>query len=1256
MPKARARVPLTGEGKMQQATELLRQKKTVLHIVRSGRATLARLAALALQEGRSAVLVATDRSAYAELAAYARLFCPDLSCDERAAALPMWQQPVVGLPQGLLVREEQMDWPRRLAALYSLRQGRPAIVVASVESLLLRYPGISFFDQRSLELERGRICPQEDFLGQMADWGFVRQPMVTRSGEMARRGDIVDLFAPGYSHPLRLEFFDDTLEEIRLFDAETQRSLQTLDSVTIVPARPFLQDESSRRTMDEHLDQLVTSGMVSQDVAYDCRKALRQGGRTLLPGSVLADTSLLEDWLPADTIFLCEGADATEQALAETREDLIQRLQGARAQVLQSVTRTLRTQGELPWQKTEEHAAFRVIHADPLVVGVEPAGTALPERSIRSFQELFTDPGAMDRPWQHVSALLREWLKSRKQILLGFSSVRQRQRFLKLAEQEGIRAMERYAPGQKGLFALISPLQGGAELAWEDTCILGQNVFLPKAEKSGRGMTRVFQGLDSFDDLKEGELLVHRDYGIGRFRGLRSIERDGIAHDFLELDYQGDDRLYVPVDRLEVVQRFRSADGSEPRLNRLGSVTWGTTREKARKAVEKIAADLIEMYAYRKVAKGFHYDPPDEFYEEFRASFGYEETPDQARAIAEVLQDMARDVPMDRLICGDVGFGKTEVAMRAAFLAASNSRQVALLCPTTVLAEQHYQTFRARMKGFPLRIGLLSRFVSKKEQTRVVEAAARGETDILIGTHRLLSRDVSLPRLGLLILDEEQRFGVRHKEALKEMKKNVDVLTLTATPIPRTLQLSMSGIRDLSLIETPPRERKPVVTAVIDRDDEMLRKVVRREMEREGQIFWVFNRIQGLVNVTNYVRKLVPEARVAMVHGRMEESEVDDNMRKFWHGELDVLVCTSIIESGLDFPRANTLIVDQAQNFGLGQLYQLRGRVGRSDRQAYAFFVVPDPAHLTRIAEERLAILQDMDFLGAGFKVAMEDLRLRGAGNILGEAQTGQMAKVGLDLYLEMLEQAVDRLKGTVHERPLETEVNIGVPARIPETYVSDPRERLRQYRALTSAGSGQERERIALDVRDRFGPFPEEFQTFLAILDFKQFLGTLQVEKADLGLRKVRLSWADGQNAIDPVKVMTLLARRPGAQIIPTTTLIVPLSTDVPYREVLAGLRTDLEALRADPESGGEECVIVATRSGKSGQAASAGAEQGSKAGPSAQSGKTGKQGTSGKPGHAGRQTPGQPAQSAQARPGTGSEQRLTRKSTLAVARKWKP
>lgn len=665
------------------------------------------------------------------------------------------------------------------------------------------------------------------------------------------------------------------------------------------------------------------------------------------------------------------------------------------------------------------------------------------------------------------------------------------------------------------------------------------------------------------NQLRPGDYVVHIDHGVGRFDGLVKINENGRVHEAIKLVYKDGDVLFVNVHSLHRISRYKSGDGEPPKIYKLGNGAWQKLKNATKKAVKDISRELIALYAKRKASKGFAFSPDGYLQNELEASFMWEDTPDQQSASEAIKRDMESDQPMDRLVCGDVGFGKTEVALRAAFRAAAEGRQVALLCPTTVLAEQHYQTFRARLAGFPVNVGLLSRFVTKPRQKEVLKAAAAGQIDILIGTHRILSSDVKLPNLALLVLDEEQRFGVRHKEKLKALKKNVDVLTLTATPIPRTLQLSMSGIRELSIIETAPQDRKPVATAVLRRDDAVLSKVIEREIEREGQVFWVYNRVQGLERVVEYVRKLAPQARVGMAHGQMSETELETTMHKFWHGELDVLVCTSIVESGLDFPRANTLVVDQAQMFGLGQLYQLRGRVGRSDRQAYAFFVVPDAERLTAVAEERLRIIMDMDYLGAGFQVAMEDLRLRGAGNILGEVQSGHMSRVGLELYLEMLEEAVGRLKGTPSALAVETELTLGLPAHIPASYIDDGRERLRCYKALTSAVGGAAREEAALSMRDRFGPFPEELTNFLAVLDFKQFLTELQVQRADVHRDHLRMVWPEGQTAVQPERIVELAAKMPGARLHPPAGLTLPLAADLPFSEGLQKVRVALEEIR---------------------------------------------------------------------------------------------
>ncbi len=1142
---------------MQNFSTLLASRDGQLYLERSGMATRCRLACEALAQGRGSVLLARNREEFHAARALLTLFLPQLSLGDIPIGQAVWESPCLSLPAMSQWRDRD-SWAARMAALYALAQGGPRCVVAGVESVLLRYMPLHFFDSRSLGLSRGGEYSPELILDQAMEWGYERVSLVTRPGDMARRGDILDIFPPGYAKPVRLEFFGDAIEEMRLFDAESQRSLRPLDELTLLPVSPLALDKNGLAAARKRCDQLFSEGRINENECYSFKKALDGGGAGILPGVLCDSPSLLEEWLPADSLWLLPGEADSAEALRDGRLALKEALEAEDAPLQQPAALALRKHSQpAPWRN------FQCAFAEPLVMGVEERGTDFQERALHGFSDLFPLPAAQDRPWQHLAAGLKEWQSQRRQVILSFSSERGRNKFLKLAEQDGIIPALRYTPEGRGLFALVSPFRSGVELVWDNSLVLGEDIIYPRAEKTPRAASRAFKGLDTFDDLKKGDLLVHRDYGIGRFAGLHHLDLNSAANDFLLIEYSGRDKLYVPADRLGLIQRFKGTEGVEPALDRLGGPAWAAGKEKARKAIEKIAADLVEMYAYRKVAKGFRYDPPGELYHEFEATFGFEETPDQAKAIQDVLDDMDRGEPMDRLICGDVGFGKTEVALRAAFRAAAEGRQVALLCPTTVLAEQHYQTFRARLAGFPVNVGLLSRFVTKPRQKEVLKAAAAGQIDILIGTHRILSSDVKLPNLALLVLDEEQRFGVRHKEKLKALKKNVDVLTLTATPIPRTLQLSMSGIRELSIIETAPQDRKPVATAVLRRDDAVLSKVIEREIEREGQVFWVYNRVQGLERVVEYVRKLAPQARVGMAHGQMSETELETTMHKFWHGELDVLVCTSIVESGLDFPRANTLVVDQAQMFGLGQLYQLRGRVGRSDRQAYAFFVVPDAERLTAVAEERLRIIMDMDYLGAGFQVAMEDLRLRGAGNILGEVQSGHMSRVGLELYLEMLEEAVGRLKGTPSALAVETELTLGLPAHIPASYIDDGRERLRCYKALTSAVGGAAREEAALSMRDRFGPFPEELTNFLAVLDFKQFLTELQVQRADVHRDHLRMFWPEGQTAVQPERIVKLAAKMPGARLHPPAGLTLPLAADLPFSEGLQKVRVALEEIR---------------------------------------------------------------------------------------------
>ncbi|HPX62513.1 MAG TPA: transcription-repair coupling factor, partial [Deltaproteobacteria bacterium] len=633
-------------------------------------------------------------------------------------------------------------------------------------------------------------------------------------------------------------------------------------------------------------------------------------------------------------------------------------------------------------------------------------------------------------------------------------------------------------------------------------------LFGKRVRRSGLSEVRKKQILSSLAELKPGDYMVHVDHGIGYYRGLQHISVAGVGGDFLLLEYSGGDKLYLPVDRLGLVQKYAGPEGAEPRLDKLGGTSWEKSKGKARKAIEELAGELLEIYAQRQMCEGYSFSPPDEMYREFEASFAWEETPDQLSAINDVLADMQHSRPMDRLVCGDVGYGKTEVALRGAFKAALDGKQVGVLVPTTILAQQHFETFHERLKEYPVRVEVLSRFRTPREQKAILEGVRKGEVDIVIGTHRLLQKDVTFKDLGLLIVDEEQRFGVKDKERLKAFRAVVDVMTLTATPIPRTLYMSMMGIRDLSIIDTPPVDRLAIKTIVSRFSEELIREAVMRELRRGGQIFFVHNRVASIAKRAEQIAAIVPEAKIAVGHGQMDEHELEKVMLGFMHGETNLLICTTIIESGLDIPNANTLIVDRADTFGLSQLYQLRGRVGRSTRRGYAYLLIPGESSISSDARERLRILQDITELGAGFRIATHDMEIRGAGDMLGSRQSGTVTEIGFELYNQMLEETICRLRGEEMTERVEPEINLKVPAFIPEAYVRDTGQRLVIYKKLTQAEHEDDVLDVQNEVADRFGKYPLATAYLFEIMKLRIMLKKLLVRQIDFDGKNVVISF----------------------------------------------------------------------------------------------------------------------------------------------------
>jgi transcription-repair coupling factor (superfamily II helicase) len=860
-------------------------------IFKSGPASQMYLAQALIERGHNVVLVLPPSADLPLYDSLARLFSP---ADKD---LPFWERCWLRFPHYSIEDPRRSPWPERWRVLFALalkKRGRGVLV--PLENLIQKWPHPDLLQREHLDLSQGEEMSQDDLLETLVNWGYSRVSMVTAVGETSLRGDIMDIFCPGYDHPLRLEFFGDTLERIRLFEPMSQRSRADLKAVTILPVTGCIGADTYREEARSMYDGWLRLGEISKPARAGLEKELLQVNPHLPPSMYYPQTVGLEAWLPEGSVFIMAEAQDLRTKLDETswawqnyfRDD---ERQWPRHGLIQ-------TPGDV--RKTWEDN--RQLLCESLVMGVREEGLDLPEEGVSSFEDLFWTPDSRSRPWRALMQELAVWRKTYAQTIFCFHTEQSRKKFMQLAAQDDHVLKTEYDAKGKGIFALVGSLGHGMRLPWAEMQILPESVLQPGAPKAQRSAGKAFKGLDAFDELECGDLLVHRDYGLCRFGGLHRIKFGDVANDYLLLQYDGEDRLYLPVDRLGQVQRYKGPDGAAPALDRLGSAAWTKARERTRQSIAKIARDLVEMYAFRKIAKGFTYNPISELYWEFEASFGFEETRDQEKAIADVLADMEKSEPMDRLVCGDVGFGKTEVALRAAFRAVLDGKQVALLCPTTVLAEQHYQTFRQRMEPFSITVGLLSRFVPAAGQKRTLDAVRRGQVDVLIGTHRMLSKDVEFANLALLILDEEQRFGVKHKERLKKMRSTIDVLTLTATPIPRTLQLSLSGIRALSVIETPPRDRKPVETSLLEREPGQLKAILERELARGGQVFWVYNRVQGLERVVEFVSSLVPQARVGMGHGQMKAQDLEETMHKFWHGELDVLVARPSSSRALIFP------------------------------------------------------------------------------------------------------------------------------------------------------------------------------------------------------------------------------------------------------------------------------------------------------------------------------------------------------------------
>jgi transcription-repair coupling factor (superfamily II helicase) len=1023
---------------------------------------------------------------------------------------------------------------RRAAALLQARKARA--LVASPAGLLRPSLAPRLLETRVVSLRVGDEMTPEILLEALDEGGYVREDPVTAPGQVARRGGILDVFPSDRAEPVRIEFFGDTVESLRLFDPDTQRATGPVEALVTLPLADVFATRSLLAALPSVLGVRFAGRRELAPFLESIERGLQPEGLAdlvaLVPGAAVPPWA----HLPPGPVAVIEPEAVREEMegfWARAIEDQRRRAEGLTpdpAEVLVS--------REALATRLAASPRFEVREVDPEAGGVHVA-----------CRPSLTYAGDVRR----LAADLR--LSAAATVfLLGNTGRADRLadvlREDALAVGEGTRILTR-----------VGVLSRGFEIPEAALSVLADgDVFPEEVHLHARGRRRGLRSfLSDFRDLKTGDLVVHEEHGIGRFLGLETLEIGGAAREFMVLGYQGGDKLKVPVESFDRIQKYASAEGARPAVDRLGSGSWEKTKARVKKAMRDMAQELLRLYAERKARPGHAFAGESPWQGEFEEAFEYEETEDQAQAIAEVAVDMAAATPMDRLICGDVGYGKTEVAMRAAMRAVLDGKQVAVLAPTTVLAFQHWKTFRKRFAPFPVTVEMISRFRRPKEIKAVLARVAAGGVDVLIGTHRLLSKDVVFRDLGLLVVDEEQRFGVAAKERLKHLKTTVDCLTLSATPIPRTLQMGLSGIRDMSVIETPPRDRLAIQTAIVKFSTDVIAAAIRQELSREGQVFFVHNRVESIYSLASLVKRLVPEARVAVAHGQMPEAELERVMLAFVEGRADVLVATTIVENGLDIPRANTLLVTRADRYGLAQLYQLRGRVGRSDRRAHAYLLVPPDTVLSEIARKRLAAIREFSDLGAGFRIAALDLELRGAGNLLGGQQSGHIQAVGLDLYVKLLEQAILELRGEPPWEAPRAALHLRVEMRIPPTYVPETHQRLSIYKRVSQVRGEAQIEALRAELRDRYGPPPPEVEGLLRYASLRVRAETLAVTQVDATAGGLVLRF-DARTPLQADALVRLARSRPGAMLMPDG-LRWPSQGEEPM-DALAALLDRLHAL----------------------------------------------------------------------------------------------
>ncbi len=1066
------------------------------------------LTAAIADQGRPLLYITATGSQMDQVARDLQAFLPQ----SPVLTFPARQNPLYGV-----TAQSPETSAERLQVLQRLQQGEPLVLVTSWDALTYRLPNPAVLKEHSIKLAYGQDIPMEQVIRRLVQAGYERVEMVENPGQFSQRGGLLDVYGLTDDWPVRIEWFGDEIDLIRHFDLTTQRSLQNMEHVYILPAQESIWPERSQadglRRLSAALQQAqqrnpsLSSELqrhLGADLARLQSSLIFPGRERYLPFFLEHKFSLLDYLQEQALVVVDEPTRIWEQAEGD------QVLFNEGVASLLSEGRILPLQADVAW--SPHQLVARLPLGRTLFLALFPRRpapwrveqhTAFLSRSIPNFQ------GQMSYFRQEVERLLQ----NRYRVLIMAADPKRQAEIKRYLQDEGIREIAILAKGQspqQGVISLIiGDLSSGLEIPESRLFLLTEGDILKRKrpQKPSRLSRAEGARLADYRDLAVGDYVVHVQHGIGRYLGIKTLEIDGLHRDYLHVKYAAEDSLYVPTDQIHLLQKYVGSEGKVPKIYSLGGGDWQKVKARVKQSVQEMAGQLLQLYAARESSPGFAFSPDGEWQEQMEHNFPYQETPDQVEAIKEIKQDLEAAKPMDRLLCGDVGYGKTEVAVRAAFKVATAGKQVAVLVPTTILAQQHYNTFRERFAGFPLELALLSRFRSNSENAATAKRLQQGLTDVVIGTHRLLQKDIQFKDLGLLIVDEEQRFGVAHKERLKELKQSVDTLTLTATPIPRTLHMAMVGMRDMSAIETPPEDRFPVQTYVMEYNPELVQSVIRRELARGGQVYYVHNRVRSIRSVADRLAALVPEARICYGHGRMGEERLERLMLDFIEGEYDVLVSTTIIESGLDIPNVNTLILEDADKFGLAQLYQLRGRVGRSSRVAYAYLTYRPDKALSEVADKRLQAIKEFTELGSGFKIAMRDLEIRGAGNILGPEQHGFMVSVGFDLYCQLLEEAVRELKGQPPRQEFEVELHLPFDAYIPERYIRDSRLKIEMYKKIRAAALLADVDDLEDELMDRYGRLPEAVQNLLLVsrlrvLCVQLAISQLSINDQDLTLR----------------------------------------------------------------------------------------------------------------------------------------------------------